>query len=216
MNNQRQYLFVVLLVLLFIASVLSAYYLFFMKPVGEKLNWVSSMYTQCLTSSMDVEPGNLYSDLQDVIQGKYNSEKLRFYANNIKQYSESNCEKADAVTCEDSYLYVLRSNLARGNEKDLKISFAMLDQYKAMQGINIYYDALFLDISLYYGWKNELGERFYKSLIDQTKNHHATENYFKKPHQEELCDIHLNYIGMAFSKSGDYTADLYIQYHVKN
>jgi hypothetical protein len=206
---------IVIMLMLVIVIAVSIYYLFVMKHFSERLNWVSGMYSKCQESSIDVRPGELYRDLEEVMQGQYDKKKLLFYTNKIKQHSEGKCSKSDVVVCEDSYLYVLRTFLARGNEKDLNLAFSMLNKYKQMQGVNIYSDALFLEVSLYYAWANEVQEGYYSQLLERASRHSVGSNYFKKPHGGKVCDVYLDLLGAVYAKSGDNAADLYIQYYIR-
>lgn len=214
-GNSKFYIVVSVLMALAVSAV-GSYYLFFMKPLGERLSWVSGVYTQCKDSSSDIRPDELYWDLQRVMQGSYDKKKLVFYTDKVKQHSEGKCSSEDTAICEDSYLYVLRTFLARGDDKDIKLALTALKEYKEKRGVNIYYDLIFLDVSLYYGSANTVRGGYYDNLIDQVKGHYIVENYFNKPHGGELCNTYLDRIGAAYAKSGDHAADLYIQYHIRD
>jgi hypothetical protein len=214
MKKQKKYLVYLLISCAIIVVFCVSYYAFFKNPYSARLKWVSEMYGQCIASSSEVQMNTSYHDIQEVLEGNYDAKKNSYHAAMLKEFAENGCKQINNIVCANSYLYLSRAFLARSNDKDLKLALTMLDLYKKSQGIDLYYDLVYLRVALSNGLKNNRDEYYYKRLISEIDGFEGIEKYFNSPHEPKICNLYLEYISSAYSRSGNYASDLYIQTHI--
>lgn len=123
------------------------YYFIIYKANHTKLKWVSTLYDNCIKTSSGLPVNNFYTDLNKVTVSQHSSEKLRKYLDIMQHYSQQGiCKLESNEQCLDSYLYVSRSFLLRGNGQDIKSALSSLELYRQHADANLYYDTISLAI----------------------------------------------------------------------
>jgi hypothetical protein len=177
----------------------------------DRLSWISDLNDNCVETSSYLKNDNVYLDIQEVIEGLHSAIKLSKYIQIMKEFpSNGKCELNDYDYCLDSYLYVARSFLARGHERDIDDALNILEIYGKKKSSNLYSDTIFLAITIFNGKKQGAQKQYYKSAIENTKKFMESADYFSIPHSQRLCGLLLDHISAAYANMGDYASDLYI------
>jgi hypothetical protein len=199
----------VVFVVMFLVFILV--FILFIRVVEQKkdeLVWAHNLYDKCISTSEN-NVADIYLNISQVMRNNYNIEKLKKY----KNYS---CSLGGSEMCEVYDLYILRSFLMRGSEKDYKLAFTMLEQYKTSKGIDLYYDAMLLNVSVLQAWLQDGSEEIYQKLLDEIKRKKYRNGYFYPPHNHGFCEAYLHDIGDTYLRSGDFLSQLYIYLRVTN
>ena len=181
------------------------------KPNSTKLKWVSNLYDSCIETSSQLSPTDIYTDLNKVTVSQHSPERLRKYLEIMQQYSQQgSCALESSEQCLDTYLYVSRSFLIRGNEQDIKSATSSLKLYRQYTDANLYYDTVSLGITIFNGKKITAKRDYYQPLLDQVMTNANNDNYFSRPHNQQTCRIILDHIGATYSLMEEFDSDLYI------
>ncbi|MCG7977898.1 MAG: hypothetical protein N0E58_07140 [Candidatus Thiodiazotropha endolucinida] len=201
-------LLAVLAITLFIFILVFFFFIRVVEQKKDELVWAHKLYDKCVSFS-EMNVADIYLNISQVMQNNYSTEKL-------KKYKSNSCSLGGTEMCEVYDLYILRSFLMRGSDKDYKLAFVMLDQYKTSKGIDLYHDAMFLNVSVLQTWLQDGSKEKYKKLLEEIRRKDYQDGYFSPPHNQEFCDAFLHDIGDAYLRSGDLLSQLYIYLRVTN
>jgi hypothetical protein len=213
---------VALISILYIGVILVAcmyvgYVYIIVQPNEKRLRWVENVYSECVKTSSAGSLHPVYADIQNVIEGKHSSKKLKKYLDIFKDYSlNKKCDLEEDALCLQSFLYLARAFLARGNDKDIQSALNVLGLYKDEGGHNIYFDTVAMAIALSESKLRETRNVKFEAVLEGLRDASLNQNYYSVQHAKKTCDVLLDHIGAVYAKIGEFSSDIYIQTNIVN
>jgi len=191
-------------------SMMFCFILFFsfikiMERKSESLLWLSNFHKECSGSASLVRKDSPYGDLIEVLKGNYDKEKMIHY--------RDSCVLNDGDECQYSDLYLARSFLARGSEKDFVLANSLITNHKNEFGEGLYYLAVDIEVFLRNAWRMNEKESYYSEYKEKLSQGDY-KNIFEEPHNEYLCEQFLVNVGELHRRAGDWVSEFYIRLRI--